>query len=148
MASLKSLAVIMAAMCVCLAAQSRPTLCNPLACSLPDSFVRGGSPSKNTGVACHALHQGIFPTQAGIEPNQGVKLGSPALQADSLPSELSELPGRSSQGSNPTKESNWGLLDYRRILYHLSYQGCQVGHLNSLPPGVHIEFLDKMAEAI
>ena len=38
------------------------------------------SPGKNTGVGCHALLQGIFPTQ-GTEP------GSPALQADSLPSE-------------------------------------------------------------
>ena len=52
------------------------------------------------------------------------------------------------QGIFPTKESNGGLLHYRWILYQLSYQGCQVGHLNSLPPGVHIEFLDKMAEAI
>ena len=35
---------------------------------------------KNTGVGCYFLLQGIFPTQR-IEP------GSPALQADSLPSE-------------------------------------------------------------
>ena len=40
-----------------------PTLCNPMDCSLPGSSVRGDSPGKNTGVRCHALLQGIFPTQ-------------------------------------------------------------------------------------
>ena len=29
---------------------------------LPGSSVHGDSPGKNTGVACHALLQGIFPT--------------------------------------------------------------------------------------
>ena len=37
-------------------------------------------PGKNTGVGCHFLLQGIFPTQ-GLNP------GSPMLQADALPSE-------------------------------------------------------------
>ena len=36
-------------------------------CSLPGSSVHGDSPSKNTGVGCHALLQGIFPTQ-GLNP--------------------------------------------------------------------------------
>ena len=40
-----------------------PTLCNPMGCSLPGSSVQGDSPGKNTGVGCHALLQGIFPTQ-------------------------------------------------------------------------------------
>ena len=48
---------------VCLVAQSCPTLCNPVGCNLPDSSVQGDSPGKNTGVGCHALLQGIFPTQ-------------------------------------------------------------------------------------
>ena len=30
---------------------------------LPGSSVHGDSPGKNTGVGCHALLQGIFPTQ-------------------------------------------------------------------------------------
>ena len=34
-----------------------------LACSLLDSFVHESSPGKNTGVGCHALLPGIFPTQ-------------------------------------------------------------------------------------
>ena len=44
-------------------AQSCPTLCNPRDCSLPDTSVHGDSPGKNTRVDCHALLQGIFPTQ-------------------------------------------------------------------------------------
>ena len=36
-------------------------------CSLPGSSVHGDSPGKNTGMGCHALLQGIFPTQ-GLNP--------------------------------------------------------------------------------
>ena len=49
--------------CVCKSLQSCPTLCNPVDRSPPGSSVHGGSPGKNTGVVCHALLQGIFPTQ-------------------------------------------------------------------------------------
>ena len=38
-------------------------LCNPMDCSPPGSSVHGDSPGKNTGVGCHTLLQGIFPTQ-------------------------------------------------------------------------------------
>ena len=48
---------------LCLVAQLCPTLCNPTDCSLPGSSVHGDSPAKNTGVGCHTLLQGIFPTQ-------------------------------------------------------------------------------------
>ena len=41
-----------------------PTLCHPLDYSLPGSSVH--SPGKNTGVGCHALLQGIFPTRDQI----------------------------------------------------------------------------------
>ena len=37
-------------------------LCDPMDCSLLGSSVHG-IPGKNTGVGCHALLQGIFPTQ-------------------------------------------------------------------------------------
>ena len=40
-----------------------PTLCDPRDCSPPGSSVHGDSPGKNTGVGCHALLQGIIPTQ-------------------------------------------------------------------------------------
>ena len=46
-----------------LCAKSCPTLCNPLYCSLPGSSIRGIFSDKNTGVGCHFLLQGIFPTQ-------------------------------------------------------------------------------------
>ena len=38
-------------------------LCDPMDCSLLGSSVHGDSPGKNTGVGCHTLLQGIFPTQ-------------------------------------------------------------------------------------
>ena len=62
-------------------------------------------------------------SQLRIEPR------TPALQADSLPSELPGKPQNTGldslsllQGIFPTQGSNWGLLHCRRILYHLSYQ--------------------------
>ena len=48
---------------LCLVTQSCPTLCDPMSCRPPCSSVHGNSPGKNTGVGCHALLQGIFPTQ-------------------------------------------------------------------------------------
>ena len=48
---------------LCLVVQSCPTPCDPMDCDLPGSSVHGDSPDKNTGVGCHALLQGIFPTQ-------------------------------------------------------------------------------------
>ena len=43
---------------LCLVTQSCLTLCSP-----PGSSVHRDSSGKNTGVGCHALLQGIFPTQ-------------------------------------------------------------------------------------
>ena len=48
---------------LCLVAQSCQTPCNPMDCSPPGSSIHGDSPGKNTGMGCHALLQGIFPTQ-------------------------------------------------------------------------------------
>ena len=45
---------------LCLVAQSRPTLHDPMDCSPPGSSLHGDSPAKNTGVGCHALLQSIF----------------------------------------------------------------------------------------
>ena len=42
--------------------QSCPTLCDPTGCSPPGSSVLVESPGKSTGVGCHALLHGIFPT--------------------------------------------------------------------------------------
>ena len=69
------------------------------------------------------LHQGILPTQ-------GSKPRSPVLQLDSLPAEPPGKPKNTGVGSSSllqqifqTKESNYGLLHCRWILYQLSYLG-------------------------
>ena len=55
--------VIAALSLLCLVSQLYPALCDPVDCSPPGSSVHGDSPGKNTGGGCHALLQGIFPTQ-------------------------------------------------------------------------------------
>ena len=50
-------------LCFVLIAQSCPTLWDPVDCSSPGYSIHGDSPGKNTRVGCHALLQGIFPTQ-------------------------------------------------------------------------------------
>ena len=50
----------------CKVAQSCLILCNPMDCNPPGSCP-WDSPGKNTGVGCHAILQGIFPTQ-GLNP--------------------------------------------------------------------------------
>ena len=63
--------------CVCVCAQSCLTLCNPMHCSLPGSSVHG------VLIHCSGLP---FPSPGDL-PHPGMEPGSPALQADSLPSE-------------------------------------------------------------
>ena len=46
----------------CAQSFSRVRLCDPMDYSPPGSSVHGDSPDKNTGVGCHALLQGSFPT--------------------------------------------------------------------------------------
>ena len=66
---------------LCLVFQSCSILCDPTDCSPPGSSVYRDYPGKDTGVGCHALLQGLFPTQ-GLNP--GIKS---TLQTDFLPSE-------------------------------------------------------------
>ena len=61
-------------------------------------------------------------------PNPGLRPRSPALQADSLPSEPPGKPENTGVGILSllqeiflTQESNWSLLHCRQILYQLSY---------------------------
>ena len=54
--------------CVCLVTQLCLTLCDPMDCRPPGSSVHGYSPGKKAGMGCHALLQGIFPTQ-GSNPD-------------------------------------------------------------------------------
>ena len=64
-------------LCVlCLVTLLYLTLCEPMDYRLPGSSVDGDSPGKNTGVgATPSLLQGIFPTQEGIFPTQGLNSG-------------------------------------------------------------------------
>ena len=48
---------------MCIKFQWYLTLCDPIDCSPPGSLVHGDSPGKSTRMGCHALLQGIFPTQ-------------------------------------------------------------------------------------
>ena len=48
---------------LCLETQLCLTLCDPMDWNPPGFSVYGDSPGKNTGVDCHALLQGIFPTR-------------------------------------------------------------------------------------
>ena len=58
--------------------QSYPTLCNPMDCSLPGSSV--------VGVSRQECRSGLPVPSPGDLPNPGIEPGSPALQADALPS--------------------------------------------------------------
>ena len=53
--------------CAVLSHSVESTLCNLVDCSPQGSYVHGDSPGKNTRMGCHALLQGIFPTQ-GSKP--------------------------------------------------------------------------------
>ena len=82
---------------LCLVTQSCLTLCDHMDCSPPGSFVHGDSPGENIKVGCHALLQGNL-------PSPGIKPRSPALQADSLPS---EPPGKPWLPSVPSSKTMW-----------------------------------------
>ena len=76
-------------LCCASVTQSCPTLCDPVDCSPPGTYVHRDSPGKNTGVGCHDFLQKIF--LLGF-PNPGIKTRSPALQADSLLSKSPRKP--------------------------------------------------------
>ena len=73
--------------------QSCPTLCDPMACSLPGSSVHGDSPGKNTEMGCHALLQGN-PPNPGIEPRSPTLRVLYHLSHQGSPLQLSPVPQR------------------------------------------------------
>ena len=80
--------------------QSCLTLCDPTDCGPPGSSVHGDSTGKHTGVGCHFLLQGIFPTQ-GLNPHL---LNLLHWQAGSLPLVPPQKPRVSSQESYFSRE--------------------------------------------
>ena len=86
---------------VCMRAKSLqlcPTLCSPMGCKPSRFLCLWDSPGKNTGVDCHALLHGIFPTQ-GSNPCLLCLLH---WQADSLPLEPPEKCKNNYTGSKYT----------------------------------------------
>ena len=103
-------------------AQLFPILCDPM-----DYTVHEILQARTLEWVAFPFSREIFP---GDLPNPGIKLKSPALQADSLPAEPPGKPKNTGVGNLfflqqilLTQESNRGLLHCRHILYQLSYQG-------------------------
>ena len=107
---------------LCLAAQSCLILCDHMDCSPPGSSVHEDSPGKNTGMGCHALLQGIFPTQG---PNSGLPTAGRLFTEWASREAPKYWVGSLSllQWIFLMQESNYGLLHCRWILYQMSYQG-------------------------
>ena len=108
--------------------QSCPTLCNPLDCGPPSSSVHGDSLGKNTGLGSLSLSSGDL-------HDQGIKLGSPVLQADSLPAEL------------PGKSMHW-LATLNFLSAHFDFSILPKGHLGDWPCTTFIPSLAKNFQGI
>ena len=93
----------------------------------PGSYVYGDSPGKNTRVGCHALLQGIFPTQGRSSALTGRFLTNRATREahEYWGGELTLL-----QEILPT-QGNWGLPHCRWMPYQLSYQGSPIPRIPS-----------------
>ena len=108
---------------LCLVAQSRPTICDPVDCSPPAS-------SGPWEFSRQEYWSGLPCPPPAYLLNPGIKPGLPHCGWDSLPS---EPPGSSrilewiaylfSRGSSQPRNQTRGLLHCRKILYQLSYQG-------------------------
>ena len=91
--------VLRVCVCVFLVTQSCWTLCDPKDCSPPGSSVHGILQARiMDGMAC--------PPPRDL-PNPGTEPRSPALQADSLPSEPPEKPMNTVMGSLSSQPRNW-----------------------------------------
>ena len=100
---------------LCLVTQSCPTLCDPMDCSLPDSFAHGHSLGKNSGVNSLSLLQGIFLTQ---ESHRGLLHCRQILYQLSYPGSPNTGVGCHAllQGIFPAQGSNPGLPHCRQTL--------------------------------
>ena len=112
---------------LCLVARSCLTLGDPMDCNLPGSSVHGDSAEKNTGVSCHALLQGIFPTQ-GSNP------GLLHCRWDSLSSEPPGKPKHTGVGSLSLLQGIFLTQDLNQGLLH-----CTWDSLPAEPPGKGIK---------
>ena len=98
-------------------------LCDPMDCGPARLLCSQDSSGKNTGVGCHALLQGIFPTQ-GLNPGLPYCRQILYLLSHQGNPRILEVGSLSLlQGIFLTQESNQGLLHCTQILYQLSYLG-------------------------
>jgi len=93
------------------------TLFSPMDWSPPDSSVYGNSSGLNTGGGCHALLQGIFPTQGLISS----LLTSPALAA-----QFSSVAQLCPTLCDPTDCSMPGFLVYHQIRSLLKFMSIEL----------------------
>ena len=100
---------------MCLVAQSCRTLWDSMNCSPAGSSVHGESPGKDTGVRCHALLQGIFPTQGS---NPGL------LHCRQIPYRLSH------QGNSPVTIRQASPCGFQRLFYTGSMDVLHHGYYN------------------
>ena len=112
---------------MCSVVQASQILCDSMACNPPGSSVHVISQAR-------ILERVAIPFSRNLT-NPGIELKSPALQADSSPSEHQGSPkvkvaqlcptlcSHGLQGIFPTQGSNQGLPLCRWILYQLSHQG-------------------------
>ena len=131
--------------CCCLVTKSCPTLCDPMDCGPTSLLCPWDSLGKNTGVRCHFLLQGIFPTQ-GSNPHLLHCRWIFYLLVKNMPA-MWETRVRSLGGKDPLKKGiathssiltwrsprtiwcmgsqrvghNW--VTFTFTLYHLSHQG-------------------------
>ena len=108
---------------LCLVVQACLTLCKPMVCRRPGSFVHGDSPNNNARMGCHALLQGIFPIQGSNSGLQHCRRILYLLSHKPKPKNTGVGSLSLLLGIFPTQELNQGLLHCRRILYQLSCQG-------------------------
>ena len=124
--------------CVFLVSQSCQLLCESMDCSPPGSSFHGDSPGRNTGVICHALLQGIFPTQ-------GIEQASPAPRASLVTQLVKNLPamletwiwslgwedplekGKATHASTLAWKIPWTLSKSRTWLSDFHFHSCTAG---------------------
>ena len=116
---------------LCWVTQSCPALYNAMHCNPPGFSVHGNSPGNSTGVDCHALFQGIFPTQSSnlrllcLLHWQADSLQSEPLWKPSLSNKWSELKGKCKNISwifkNQTESISYGQIQKALGLKGLMY---------------------------
>ena len=87
-------------------AQESPTLCHPMTVACQDPLSMGFSRQEYwSGL--------LFPSPRDL-PNPGIKPGSPALQADALPSEPLGKPNKQNKQNHVESELLWGDIEEKQ----------------------------------